>query len=149
LGGFLSDLWAKKRRNARLIFPAITSGLAAAALFLAFFFIGTKLQLPLLVAYGILVTCFIAPAAAVTQDVIHPGLRAFSFAMCVIVQHLLGDIWSSPIIGWLSDHLELGLPAAMLFVPIWGVLAAFFFRFASLFYVKDLARVEKVEFEME
>jgi len=149
LGGFLSDWWIKRRREARLWFPAITSGLAAVTLFLAFFLVGTGFQVPLFVLYGVFITCFIAPAIAVTQDVVHPGLRALAYALCVVAQHLFGDIWSAPLVGWLSDHLELGLAGAMLFVPLWGVMAALFFRIASLFYLKDLAKVEKVELEKE
>jgi len=36
LGGYLSDKWRKKRINARLLFPTITTSLSAIILFLAF-----------------------------------------------------------------------------------------------------------------
>jgi hypothetical protein len=103
--------------------------------------------MPLLIGFGILVTCFIAPAAAVTQDVVHPGLRAFSYAMCVIVQHIAGDVWSPGIVGWLSDRI--GLAQAMMFVPVWGILAAGFFALAARYYARDLAKVERVELRAE
>ena len=148
LGGFLADSWAKRQRNARLLLPVLSSVLAAITLWAAFSCAGQKfLQIGILCAYGIFITGFIAPAAAVTQDVVHPGLRAFSYAMCVIVQHLAGDIWSAPLLGWLSDRI--GLEQAVFFIPAYGVIAAIFFFFGSRFYVRDLDRVEKVRLEPE
>ncbi len=144
LGGILSDIWHRKRVEGRLYFPALTSAAAAVVLFIAFLFPGQKwVQLPLLVAFGILITCFIAPSASVTQDVVHPGLRAFSYAMCVIVQHLAGDVWSPTIVGKLSDSM--GIADAMLFVPLWGIAAGVFLFLAARFYRRDLERVEKVD----
>lgn len=148
LGGFLSDVWHKRRPEGRLYFPAVTSSAAAVLLFIAFLFPGQKwTQLPLLIGFGILVTCFIAPAVSATQDVIHPGLRAFSYAMCVIVQHLAGDVWSPAIVGKLSDMI--GLENAVRYVPAWGLMAGVFFLLASRHYVRDLEKVEKVELERE
>ncbi len=73
----------------------------------------------------------------------HPGLRAFSYAMCVIVQHLCGDIWSPGLVGYLSDRV--GLAQALLVVPVFSLLAGVFFFLGSRFYLRDLARVERVE----
>ena len=148
LGGVLSDMWRKKNALGRLYFPAITSTLAGVLLFIAFQFSGNLwTQLPLLIMFGVCVTCFIAPAISVTQDVIHPGLRAFSYAMCVIVQHILGDVWSPAIVGKLSDVFT--LPKAVMVLPIWGLLAGAFFFFASRYYLSDLAKVKVVALEKE
>jgi len=147
LGGFLADAWMKRRRNARMILPAITSLIAAVTLFAAFLQPGGPFQIPIMVLYGIFVTCFIAPAIAVTQDVVHPGLRALSFALCVIVQHILGDVWSPALIGKLSD--DMGLEKAMLVIPVYGIFAGLFFILGSRFYARDLDRVEKVSLEAE
>jgi MFS family permease len=144
LGGWLSDVWHRRTVAGRLYFPALTSAASAVVLTVAFFFPGEKyLQLPLLGMFGILVTCFIAPAAAVTQDVVQPGLRAFSYAMCVIVQHVAGDIWSPGIVGWLSD--QVGLANAVRVLPLWGLFACGFFLLAARSYPRDLAQVEKVD----
>lgn len=148
LGGWLSDLWHRKRPEGRLYFPAVTSALAAVVLFIAFLFPGEKVtQMALLGLFGVLVTCFIAPAIAVTQDVVQPGLRAFSYAMCVIVQHLAGDIWSPGIVGSLSDSV--GLANAVRALPLWGLFACGFFLLAARYYRADLATVERVELHAE
>ena len=142
LGGFLSDVWHRKRKEARLIFPALTSVVAALILFVGFLSPGSKSQLAVLVCYGIFATCFIAPAASVTQDLVHPGMRAFSYGMCVIVQHLCGDIWSPGIVGWISD--QAGLAKAMLVIPVFGLFAGVFFFLGSRSYLRDLSRVQRV-----
>lgn len=147
LGGFLSDAWHKRRKDARLVFPAITSLTAAAILFVAFLNAGTRIQIPIMILYGIFATCFVAPAASVTQDLVHPGLRAFSYGMCVIVQHLCGDIWSPTLVGLASD--KMGLSDAMLMVPAFGLMAGVFFFLGSRFYLRDLSRVERVELVSE
>jgi predicted MFS family arabinose efflux permease len=147
LGGFLSDAWRRTRSEARMIFPALTSLAAAAVLLVALLFPGKAIQLPIMIFYGILATCFVAPGASVTQDLVHPGLRAFSYALCVIVQHMCGDIWSPWLVGAVSDRI--GLSKAMLVVPFFGVVAAVLFYVGSRFYNRDLARVERVELEAE
>lgn len=148
LGGWLSDKWHQRNPAGRLYFPAITSAAAAVVLTIALFFPGQMVpQMALLGLFGILVTCFIAPAAAVTQDVVSPGLRAFSYAMCVIVQHVAGDIWSPGIVGWFSDRV--GLADAVRILPLWGLFACGFFLLAAKYYPADLAKVEKVELVSE
>lgn len=147
LGGFISDRWYKKSKQARMVFPAITSASSSLILLAALLNAGNSYQVPILILFGITVTCFIAPAISVTQDVVHPGVRALSFGMCVIVQHVCGDIWSPPLIGKLSDTM--GIEKAMLFIPVFGLLAGVFFIIGSRFYVRDLGRVEKVQLEQE
>ena len=147
LGGFLADAWYRRRTEARMVFPALTSLAAAAVLLLALLNPGAHIQLYIMVGYGILATCFIAPAASVTQDLVHPGLRAFSYALCVIVQHLFGDIWSPWLVGAVSDRI--GLADALLIVPAFGLMGSLFFYLGSRFYNRDLARVGRVALEAE
>jgi len=148
LGGVIADRWRKTYKKARMMFPAITSLIASAILMAATLSVHDKTMLLVLFAvFGVCVTLFVAPAAAVTQDVVHPGLRAFSYGMCVLVQHVLGDIWSPPLVGKISDII--GLEHALMFVPIYGVFAAMLFYIGSRFYERDLERVEKIELEAE
>ncbi|MGV7927898.1 MAG: spinster family MFS transporter [Spirochaetota bacterium] len=146
-GGFLADRWFRKRINARLLLPAITSIMACVVLFsgLTFFEDGSQYAFILLV--GMLVTMFIPAAAAVTQDVVHPGLRAMSYAICVIFQNLLGASLGPIFIGTLSDSY--GIKTAMTTLPVFLLLAAVLFYIGSFFYEKDLGKVEKVELEIE
>jgi MFS family permease len=90
---------------------------------------------------------YLSGASAVTQDVVHPGLWAISYAICVIVQNLLGSSTGPIIVGAISD--KYGLPVAMLIVPLASVVAGLLFLLAANFYRRDLEKVDKVVVEME
>lgn len=143
LGGWLADKWLKSRRNARLLFPAISSCVTAVLLFTAFSFYRGGIQYSVLLAAGIAAVAFVPAAVAVTQDVVHPGLRAVSLSLCVIIQHLLGSALGPPAIGALSDAF--GLETAMVFLPLFALLAGILFFIGSFFYVSDAKLVEEME----
>ena len=91
LGGFLADAWMKKRISARPLFAGLSS-LAAAAIWLVSFGLlqGTS-QWVMMMAGAVATVCYLSAASAVTQDVVHPGLWAVSYSICVIVQNALGS----------------------------------------------------------
>jgi hypothetical protein len=90
---------------------------------------------------------YLSGASAVTQDVVHPGLWAISYALCVIVQNLIGSSTGPIVVGALSDRF--GLPVAMLAVPLASIAAGALFLAASAFYRRDLEKVDKVVVEMD
>ena len=143
LGGYLADRWLKSRRNARLLFPSISSCVTAILLFIAFSFYRGGIQYAVLLAAGIAAVAFVPAAVAVTQDVVHPGVRAVSLSLCVIVQHILGSALGPPAIGALSDAF--GLETAMVFLPLFALLAGILFFIGSFFYDSDAKLVENME----
>ena len=60
LGGWLADVWFKKRVSSRLLFPAITVALSAVVVFVAFSFLEGKAQYMALLLNGILGVGFVA-----------------------------------------------------------------------------------------
>lgn len=147
LGGYLADGWFKKRASGRLFFPAITTMLNAVVIFSAFaFFSGQSLFIVLLLQ-GVLSVAFAPAAITVTQEVIHPGLRAISYAVCVIVQNSLGAFTAPMVMGAISDSY--GIKTAMTVLPLFLVVSAILFFAGAFFYEKDLAKVEKVVLEFE
>ena len=146
LGGFLADKWLKRRKNARSLFPAFSSLATAVALLVAFTILPGHAQYVILLFTGITAIAFVPAAVAVTQDVVHPGLRAVSLSLCVIIQHLLGSALGPPVIGILSDVY--GLETALKFLPCFALLGSILFFAASVFYEQDVERVEKVEIIM-
>ena len=90
LGGYLADRWQQKTKTARLLFPSLSSLTTAAILLTAFTFLRGNLQYVVLLFAGVSAIAFVPASVAVTQDVVHPGLRAISLSLCVIVQHLFG-----------------------------------------------------------
>jgi predicted MFS family arabinose efflux permease len=143
LGGYLTDRWMKRRMNARLLFPAISSTVTAAILLVAFTGFAGPIQYALLMGAGISAVAFVPAAVAVTQDVVHPGLRAVSLSLCVIVQHVLGSALGPPVIGALSDRF--GLATAMAFLPLSALLAGGLFFIGSFFHATDSRRVEETQ----
>jgi MFS family permease len=142
LGGLIVDRWRKKRPNARLLFPAISTFISAMLLFGAFYLLNGTGQLVVLFLFGIMVMMFIAGAAAVTQDVIHPGLWATSYAIAVAVQNLLGSFTGPIILGKISDHSDIS--TALKILPFALIAGSLLFLFGSRFYNKDRERVAKI-----
>ncbi len=147
LGGFLADLWLRKRVNARLLFSAISSGVTAVIFVVAFGLLSGALQYGLLLMGGITAILFASSAIAVTQDVVHPGLRATSYSLCVISMNLLGSSLGPIFTGYLSDRYGIG--TALTVVSFFPLLAGVLFFIGSLYYERDLARVEWIALSVE
>ena len=142
LGGFLADRWMRRRANARLMLSAISSLVSALLLALAFLFPQSPVFIPLILAFGVFSVAFLAPAAAVIQDVVHPGMRALAYGLCVVCQHILGASWSPMLIGGLSDRF--GLERALLAAPAFGIIATILFFIGARYYEADSGRVKHI-----
>ena len=146
LGGYLTDLWRKKRINSRLLFPALTTLLSAIFLFAALFVFNEGIvQLILLLCLGVLIMAFISGAASVTQDVIHPGLRATSYAIAVVVQNLLGASTAPIIIGKIYDRTN--IQTALSILPLVLLIGSLLFYLGSRHYKRDMEKVAKINLE--
>jgi MFS family permease len=146
LGGILIDRWRKTQINARLLLPAISTLISAVLLFIALYLLSGTSQYITLLLMGITIMVFIAGASAVTQDVIHPGLRATSYAIAVIVQHLLGSSLSPIIVGKIYDLSN--IRTAMSILPFMLIVGAVLFYLGSRYYEKDMAKVTKINLEV-
>jgi MFS family permease len=146
-GGYIIDRWRKTEPRARMLFPAITTFISAILLFLAFYIFKGPMQLVTLFVFGIFIMLFISGAAAVTQDVIHPGLRATSYAIAVLVQNLLGSFTAPIVLGRISDLTN--IKTAMSILPFSLVLGALLFLIGSRYYVSDMEKVAAVKLEVE
>ena len=148
LGGWLADMWMKKRIHARLLLPSISALLTAILFITAFQFMPQGLfQYGVFLLAGITSIAWASSAIAVTQDVVHPGLRAVSYALCVIVQNLLGSSLGPIVTGAISDGY--GIKAALEVASVISLLSFAFFYFASRYYKRDLDKVEKIALEVE
>lgn len=147
LGGYITDRWRKKRMNARLLFPAITTALAAVLLFISLQLPTGMIQYAVLLSFGLTVTAFGSAAIAVTQDVVHAGLRAVSYAIAVVVQNFIGASFAPVIIGFLIDRWT--ITQALLVLPFVLLLGALLFFLGSKYYESDYNKVKRVELEVE
>lgn len=147
LGGYLADRWQASRPTARLLFPALSSLVTAALLLAAFGLLHGQAQYLVLLLSGVAAVAFVPAAVSVTQEVVHPGLRATSLSLNVIVQHLLGSSLGPTFVGFVSDTWT--LQAGLLCLPVFCLLAAILFAAGSFFYLRDLARVQAVDMRFE
>jgi MFS family permease len=147
LGGILTDRWRRTKDNARLLFPALTTLLAAIVLFIALALLKGSVQYIVLLVFGTLVLMFISGAAAVTQDVIHPGLRATSYAIAVVVQNLLGASMAPIVIGKIYDLTN--IQTALESLPFILLIGSILFWLGSRKYVNDLTKVAKINLVAE
>jgi MFS family permease len=145
LGGFLTDYWRKYRPNARLLFPALTTFISAIILFVALKFFTGSTQYIILLLFGVMILTFIAGAIAVTQDVIHPGLRATSYAIAVVVQNLLGASMAPIVLGKIYDLSN--IQTAMAVLPFILIAGSLLFLTGSRYYMKDMQKVTKITLE--
>ena len=146
LGGFLTDRWAKKDVRARLLMPGTAAVCAAILAASAFFFHGT-VQFIILLLFGMTAIMFLPGTMAVTQDVVHPGLRSMSRSVNIFIQSLLGTALGPLIIGAISDVY--GLDKAMWFISPFIFVAGILFFVGSTFYKKDLEECEKCQLTFE
>jgi len=145
LGGYLTDLWRKTNTRARLLFPALSTLFSALTLFLALFIFKGTIQYIVFLIFGIGVISFISGAAAVTQDVIHPGMRATSYAIAVVVQNLLGATTAPVVMGKIYDLTN--IQTALSILPFVLIIGTVLFWLGSRHYVKDLEKVAQIRLE--
>lgn len=148
LGGWVADKWMKRKIQARLFVAAIAAVSTALLFFGGFhFFRGGTAQYIVFIFAGIMSIAYASSAIAVTQDVVHPGLRAISYALCVVTQHILGSSIGPVVTGALSDRY--GIAAALKLASLMGISSFVFFYLGSFFYKRDLEKVEKVRLTAE
>ena len=143
LGGWIADAWMRRRLQARLLLPAI-SALLTAVLFLVGFNLpsGGFIQYGIFLLAGIASIAWASSAIAVTQDVVHPGLRAISYALCVVTQNLLGSALGPVVTGAFSDRY--GILTALKIASSMAIFSCVLFYLGSRFYRRDLDKVERV-----
>jgi MFS family permease len=147
IGGLVIDKLRKRWLNARMSIPALTSLLAGLFVFIGFsFFVGTP-QYIFLLLFGFFAPMFAAGGSAVTQDVVHPGLRAFSYSLAQFFMMALGYTLSPIFVGAISDRYD--LLTAFQFLPLFALLGAIAFFIGSFYYVRDLHKVERVVLKEE
>jgi predicted MFS family arabinose efflux permease len=136
----VADRLTARYPRARLYVPATVAVLTTLFMCLAFGVAGPgPLQTALIALGAAVMTGTIGPVAAVTVDVVNPGVRATATAVLSLTQNLLGLAAGPLLAGVLSDHY--GLPFAMSVMPLFCLLAAAMFVVAARTYEADARRV--------
>jgi sugar phosphate permease len=121
-GGWLADKWTQRHPGGRMLTMGVGFVIGTPLAIVAF--LAPDLGL-FCVAAGLAVICYtvyfpcLAPQI---HDVTAPGLRATALAVNILLGHVLGNLFSTPLIGWISDATG-DLRVAMLAVPLVALLA--------------------------
>jgi hypothetical protein len=120
--------------------------ISALLLFIALYLFKGTGQIIVLFIFGAWVMTFLAGAAAVTQDVIHPGMRATSYAIAVAVQNLLGSFTAPIVLGKISDLSN--IKTAISILPFALLIGTVLFYLGSRYYNSDMEKVTKIRLEV-
>ena len=137
-GGFISDRYLKRGFvNARVYVVAFSSIAATAVMLPAFISTNLRVTVPLFFLGGMFLTLPVAPAEALTSDVVVARLRGRAAAVRSIVRTV--SFAGAPIVGLLSGPLGLRL-AIVAIIPLYAV-GGFVMLFAARSYPHDVAFV--------
>jgi MFS transporter, Spinster family, sphingosine-1-phosphate transporter len=121
-GGWLGDYWMKSSRQAYLWMSGWITLLAAPLTLVALTAASPSVYYPAIIAGELLLFMSTGPINSAIANLVSPTERASAFALSMFVIHLLGDVPSPTLIGWLSDLSSLG--RAVLIVPAAIVISA-------------------------
>jgi MFS family permease len=130
-GGVWAQKWLKTNDRALYFVAAISAALAVTPAVLCFF--GPKaLTLPMLGLAVFLIFLGTGPVNAATLNAVPAHLRASAMAGQLFLIHVLGDMPSPKMIGWISDrsNLRWGLGSTLIAMLIAAVIFAVGARYA-------------------
>jgi MFS transporter, Spinster family, sphingosine-1-phosphate transporter len=108
LGGWLSDRLLQRTKAAHYLVSAVSLGLGIPAMCMALFTSG-KVMIAGIFLAEFLLLLNTGPLNAAVINAVGPHVRAMALAVNIFIFHLFGDVPSSALIGFLSDHYSLQL----------------------------------------
>ncbi len=129
IGGFLGDRWAKGRTDdpsvtrASVLVCALSGGLGAPLALACILSPSSTAFFAWLVPCEVALFLMSGPVNAAILRSVPAGLRASAMALSIFAIHMLGDLWSPPLIGLVADHAPMAW--AMLVVPATFLLGGF------------------------
>jgi MFS family permease len=127
-GGWLGDRLLRRTREAYLWVSAVATLLAAPLILVALTVPTPTVFWSAIVLAELLMFASTGPINSAIVNAVAPGIRAMGVAVSIFAIHLLGDVPSPALVGWISDRQSLAtavliLPAAALVggaVWMWG-----------------------------
>jgi MFS transporter, Spinster family, sphingosine-1-phosphate transporter len=116
VGGWLGDYCLRYSRQAYLWFSGTVTLLAVPLAMVALTASTPSFYYGAIVLAELLLFMSTGPINAAIINVVSPFERASAMALCMLLIHVLGDVHSPWMIGWLSDHYSLA--QAVLIVPL-------------------------------
>ncbi len=107
-GGWISDWLLRRTRSAHYLVSAVSLGLGIPAMCFALFASGNVMVVGIFAAEFLLLLNT-GPLNAAVINSVGPHLRATALAVNIFIFHLLGDVPSAYLIGYMSDKFSLRL----------------------------------------
>ena len=117
VGGFTATAWQKRNPAGYAWMLALSVILAAPVAAVAFLTHDKNLSMCCLAAAMFFLFLSTGPVNTLILESVPLNLRASAMAMSIFCIHLFGDLWSSEIVGHLSDQWE-SLQKAVLILPV-------------------------------
>jgi MFS transporter, Spinster family, sphingosine-1-phosphate transporter len=107
-GGFFSDHLLRRTKAAHYLVSAASLGAAIPAMYVALYMTGNWMIIGIFLAEFLLLLNT-GPLNAAVINSVGPHVRAMAIAANIFIFHLLGDVPSAYLIGWMSDRYSLQL----------------------------------------
>jgi MFS transporter, Spinster family, sphingosine-1-phosphate transporter len=107
-GGWISDRLLRRTKSAHYLVSAVSLGLGIPAMCVALFASGKPMIVGIFAAEFLLLLNT-GPLNAAVINSVGPHVRAAALAANIFIFHLLGDVPSAALIGFISDHYSLKL----------------------------------------
>jgi MFS family permease len=130
-GGWISDFLLRRTRAAHYLVSAVSLGLGIPAMWVALHAYGNRMIAGILVAEFLLLLNT-GPLNAAIINSVGPHIRAMALAVNIFIFHLLGDVPSASLIGYVSDHysLQLAFLAPVVAIGLSSAILFYGMRFA-------------------
>ncbi len=129
VGGWLGDVLLRRYQEAYLWVSGLATLAAAPVALVAFVSTSRPIYMSAIVGAELLLFLSTGPVSSALVNVVSPGRRATAMAFNTLMIHLLGDVPSPPLIGWLSDRSSLG--QAFLVLPAMMVVSGLIWSWAA------------------
>ena len=129
IGGWLGDRLLTRTRQSYLWVSGIATLLAAPLTFVGLSSHSKTVYLTAIVIAEVLIFMCTGPVNSAIVNAVSPLERATAVGVSVLVMHLLGDIPSPPLIGWISDRSS--LQQGVLVVPVAILVAGVIWCYAA------------------
>jgi MFS family permease len=103
LGGWLADAFAVTRPRRLFLVPGLAILAAAGGLLAAVYGTSSNLVGTALFLTAVALSLVVAPGFTILAGVTMPNMRGVGFGVALAAGHVLGDIWSPTLMGWVID----------------------------------------------
>ena len=121
IGGWLGDRFLRRSKQSYLWVSGISTLIAAPVTYLSLSSPNKAIYIPAIIVAEVLIFMCTGPVNSAIVSEVQPIERATAMGLAVFIMHLVGDIPSQPMIGYLSDRSTLA--QGILVVPLAVVLA--------------------------